>query len=114
MMDPQDKRFRDRLRHDQALRRLPPGRFRLELHTFSEGDFPRTPFLSERQRELQGYTLERLSEVLGGEEGTLSDPLGMPHRVSLKEFSGADRLSLRILPRFVFEPSGGPAVTSDQ
>jgi hypothetical protein len=90
--------------HARALRGLPAGHFRLELVTFLKGQEPHIPFITSTQRRKAGYSLERLRDLLGGDEGALIDPLGGSHSVSLEPYLGHDRERLRIIPRFVFEP----------
>jgi hypothetical protein len=93
----------------------------LRLEVYQEGDegydellldpsLPGPPIPKElegRRRRDAGYSLAKMREMIGGEEGYLIHPPGERHFVSLRPWANADPETTRCYPIYRFVPERG-------
>jgi hypothetical protein len=90
-----------------------PGKFRVELIVLAEGDeVPERLRLVWPEGE-PGVTLSELRENLGGAVGTVKDPLGHEHRLSVEHLNDFDAGTTRCVIHFVFEPDDAVAFSRE-
>lgn len=85
-------------RFDAALKHV-SGRYRADLKVWTMDDTAAFWY------ENGGQSLDRMREVLGGDEGFVLDPQGERHFISLTPWLDSDPETTRFMVLFEFEPS---------
>src|SRR2546428_4449602 len=100
--DPEERLALERL--DDRLRDF-PGSTELRLQVWREGEPPPElvgPDISEGLKKAS--TLRTFRELLGGDEGVLTDSRGGKHPVSLAPWAADDPDRTYVVPTFIFTP----------
>jgi hypothetical protein len=87
-----------------AVREQVSGRYRADLKVWAIDDTATSQSGALWYRD-GGQSLDRMREVLGGDEGFVLDPQGERHFISLTPWLDSDPETTRFIVLFEFEPS---------